>query len=57
MAANYTNLLLTARQQADQRLASKGLAGSSFQSVDENDGFSITREIFSTRRKYRGREI
>jgi lysozyme len=37
MAANYTNLLLTARQQADQRLASKGLAGSSFQSVDEND--------------------
>lgn len=37
MAANYTNLLLTAREQADQRLTSKGLTGSSFQSVEEDD--------------------
>lgn len=35
--SNYTNLLKTAREQADERLASKGLTGSSFQSVEEND--------------------
>ena len=35
--SNYTNLLKTAREQADKRLASKGLTGSSFQSVEEND--------------------
>ena len=34
-AANYTNLLLSAREAADARLQKKGLTGSSFQSVEE----------------------
>ena len=33
--ANYTGLLLSAREEADARLQKKGLTGSSFQSVEE----------------------
>ena len=34
--SNYTNLLKTAREQAEERLAKKGLTGSSFQSVEDD---------------------
>ncbi len=34
--SNYTNLLKTAREQAEQRLSKKGLTGSSFQSVEDD---------------------
>ena len=34
--SNYTNLLKTAREQAEERLAKKGLTGSAFQSVEDD---------------------
>jgi hypothetical protein len=34
--SNYTSLLKTAREQAEERLAKKGLTGSSFQSVEDD---------------------
>ena len=37
-AANYTNLLLSAREAADARLQKKGLGGNSLQSVDDDTG-------------------
>ena len=40
VVANYTSLLLTARELSDIRLQKKGLTGNSFQVTENNDGFN-----------------
>ena len=40
VVANYTSLLLTARELSDIRLQKKGLTGNSFQATENNDGFN-----------------